>query len=75
MLFRSSQKRNLSSKEKQEAFIKGMVQDNVPKKIPKPSLKRRVGYSEEEVSAMRARLSSLAIDEEDSVQEKLVTMV
>jgi hypothetical protein len=51
-----------------------MVQEDIPKTNPKLSLKRRVGYSEEEVSATRARLSSMAIDEEDSVQEELVTM-
>jgi hypothetical protein len=50
-----------------------MVQEDIPKTNPKLSLKRRVGYSEEEVSATRARLSSMAIDE-DSVQEELVTM-
>lgn len=60
--------------EVQEAFIKGMVQEDVPKKNPKPSLKRRVGYSEEEVSATRARLSSMVIDEENSVTEELLTM-
>ena len=56
----------------QEAFIKGMVQEDIPKTNSKPLLKRRVGYSEEEVSATWARLSSMAIDEEDSVQEKLL---
>lgn len=57
--------------EKQEAFIKGMAQEDVLKTNSKPLLKRRVGYSEEEVSATRARLSSMVIDE-DSVQENLL---
>jgi hypothetical protein len=57
--------------EVQEAFIKGMVREDIPKTNPKPSLKRRVGYSEEAVSATRARLSSMVIDEENSVQEEL----
>ena len=56
----------------QEAFIKGMVQEDVPKTNSKPLLKRRVGYSEEEVSVTWARLSSMMIDEEDSVQENLL---
>lgn len=58
----------------QEAFVKGMAREDIPKTVPKPSLKRRVGYSEEEISATRARLSSMAIDEEGSVQDKLLTM-
>ena len=56
----------------QEAFLKGMVQEDVPKTNLKPLLKRRVGYSEEEFSATWARLSSMAINEENSVQEKLL---
>jgi hypothetical protein len=59
--------------ETQEAFIKGMMGEDVPKTITKP-LKRRVGYSEEEVSATRARLASMVIDEESSVQANLLTM-
>ena len=50
-----------------------MAWKDVPKTKLKPSLKRRVGYTEEEVSATRARLSSMAIDEEDLVQEELMT--
>ena len=42
-----------------------------PKTNPKPSLKRRVGYSEEELSATHVKLSSMHIDE-DSVREKLL---
>ena len=56
----------------QEAFIKGMVQEDIPKTNSRPLLKRRVGYSEEEVSATRARLSSMAIDEEDSIEDNLL---
>jgi len=58
--------------EKQEAFIKGMVQEDVLKTNTKPLLKRRVGYAEEEVSATRARLSSMVIDEIDSIEENLL---
>ena len=45
-----------------------------PKTNPKLSLKRRVGYSEEELSATHVKLSSMQIDdvEEDSVREKLL---
>ena len=56
----------------QEVFIKGMMQEDIPKKNSKPLLKRRVGYSEEEVSATWARLSSMVINEEDSIQENLL---
>lgn len=56
----------------QEAFMKGMAREDVPKTNAKPSLKRRVGYSDEELSATRAKLSSMAIDEEASVQENLL---
>jgi hypothetical protein len=61
-----------AQKEDQEAFIKGI---DIPKTNPKPSLKRRVGYSEEVFSATRARLSSMQIDDsdEDSVRENLLT--
>jgi len=37
-------------------------------------LKRRLGYSEEEISVMRARLSTMAIDKEEVQEELLITM-
>jgi hypothetical protein len=49
-----------------------MVQEDILKTNSKLLLKRRVGYSEEKVSATWARLSSLVIDEEDSIQENLL---
>lgn len=47
------------------------MQEDTPKTKPKPTLKRRVGYSEEEISATRAKLSAMAIDEGE-VQEELL---
>lgn len=44
--------------------MKGIAQ---PKAISKPTLKRKVGYSDEEVSFTRARLGELELHEE--VQE------
>ncbi|KAF8802300.1 hypothetical protein BYT27DRAFT_7261397 [Phlegmacium glaucopus] len=58
----------------QEVFIKGIVQEDVPQTKPKPSLKRRVGYSEEEVSVTQAKLAAMAIDEEEVQEELLITM-
>jgi hypothetical protein len=49
-----------------------MVQEDVPKTILKPLLKKRVRYTKEEVSATWVRLSSMVIDEEDAVQENLL---
>jgi hypothetical protein len=44
----------------------------MPKTNLKPTLKRRVGYSEEEVSTTWAKLAAMAIDEEQ-VQDDLTT--
>ena len=51
------------------------MQEDPPKTKPKPMLKRRVGYSEEEVSATRAKLAAMAIDEEEVQDELLSTTV
>jgi hypothetical protein len=41
------------------------MQEDAVKTKPKPTLKRRVGYSEEAVSTTRAKLAAMAIDEEE----------
>lgn len=58
-------------KKKQDAFVKSIMQEDTPKTKPKPTLKRRVGYSEEAVSTARAKLAAMAIDEEE-VQDDLL---
>ena len=48
------------------------MQENAPKILkPKPTLKRKVGYSEEEISHTRTKLAAMAIDEEE-VQDELI---
>ena len=67
-------KMNLSSSllKKQDAFVKNIMQENAPKILkPKPTLKRKVGYSEEEISHTRTKLAAMAIDEEE-VQDELI---
>lgn len=61
---------NFFLKKKQDAFVKRIIHEDTPKTKPKPTLKRRVGYSEEEISSTRAKLASMAIDE-DHVEDLL----
>ena len=65
----------LKKKKKQDAFIKSIMQEDIPKTKPKTMLKRRVGYSEEAVSTIRAKLAAMAIDEEEIQDELLNTML
>ena len=60
-------------KKKQDAFVKSIMQEDIPKTKPKSMLKRRVGYSEEAVSITRAKLAAMAIDEEEIRDELLNT--
>ena len=58
-------------KKNQDAFVKSILEENTIKTKPKPTLKRRVGYSEEAVSTTRAKLAAMTIDEEE-VQVELM---
>lgn len=58
--------------QKQDAFVKSIMQEDAPKAKPKPTIKRKVGYTDEEVSATRAKLAAMAIDEQE-VQDELMS--
>jgi hypothetical protein len=47
----------------QDAFVKGVMHRTTPEDRPKISLKRKVGYVEEQVSVTRAKMAGLHIDE------------
>ena len=49
---------------RQEAFVKSLTIKATPIEKVKPTLKRRVGYVEEEVSITRAKLAEMEISEE-----------
>lgn len=46
----------------QDAFVKGVMRRTAPEERPKISLKRKVGYIEEQVSTTRAKMSEMQID-------------
>ena len=48
----------------QEAFVKSLTTKVTTAEDAKPTLKRRVGYVEEEVSITRAKLEKMEISEE-----------
>ena len=48
----------------QDAFVRSLTLKVAPIQKVKPSLKRRVGYMEEEVSITRAKLAEMEIDKE-----------
>ena len=55
----------------QDVFVRSLTLKAAPIQKVKPSLKRRVGYMEEEVSITRAKLAEMEIDEEiDTGNEK-----
>ena len=54
----------------QDAFVKSVMHRTTPEERPKISLKRKVGYVEEEVSATRARMAEMHIDKEIDGPEK-----
>lgn len=54
----------------QDAFVKGVMHRTVPKERPKISLKWKVGYIEEQVSVMQAKMSEMQIDGWTSRPEK-----
>ena len=55
----------------QDAFVRSLTLKAAPIQKVKPSLKKRVGYTEEEVSTTRAKLAEMEIDEEiDTGNEK-----
>ena len=59
----------------QEAFVKSLTRKATPVEKVKPTLKRRVGYIEEEVSITRAKLAKMELSEnmetsEDSAEER-----
>lgn len=45
----------------QDAYVKSLTENSAPPKQLKP-LKRKVGYTDEEVSKTRAKLARMAID-------------
>ena len=56
----------------QEAFVKSLTQKGASIKKVKPTLKRRVGYTQEEVSITRAKLAEMEISEDvETNKEKL----
>ena len=48
----------------QDVFVRSLTLKAAPIQKVKPSLKRRVGYTEEEVSITRTKLTEMEIDEE-----------
>ena len=46
----------------QEAFVRGAMHRTTSDERPKISLKRKVGYFDEQVSATRARMAEMHID-------------
>ena len=48
----------------QEAFVKSLTTKVMPAEDAKPTLKRRVGYAEEEVSITHAKLEKMEISKE-----------
>lgn len=54
----------------QDAFVRGVMHRTVPEERPTISLKRKVGYVEEQVSATRARMAEMQIDVQINNPEK-----
>jgi hypothetical protein len=54
----------------QDAFVKGVMHRTIPEERSRISLKRKVGYVEEEVSATWARLVEMQIDVQIGMPEK-----
>lgn len=54
----------------QDAFVRGVMHCMVPEERPTISLKRKVGYVEEQVSATRARMAEMQIDVQINNPEK-----
>ena len=54
----------------QEAFVKSLTQKGAPIEKVKPTLKRRVGYTQEVVSITRAKLAEMVIRDEIENLEK-----
>jgi len=54
----------------QDAFVRGVMQ-RAPEERPKISLKRKVGYVEEQVSATRARMAEMHIDMQNNTPQTL----
>lgn len=54
----------------QDAFVKGVMRRTTPEDRPKITLKRKVGYVEEEVSATRARMADMHLDVQTNRLEK-----
>lgn len=49
----------------QDAFIRGVMNRETPEERPKITLKRKVGYVEEQFSATRAKMAKMQIDTEN----------
>ena len=54
----------------QDAFVRGVMHRTTYDERPKASLKRKVGYVEEQVSATRARMAKMHIDAWNDRSEK-----
>jgi hypothetical protein len=54
----------------QDAFVRGVMHRATHEERPKASLKRKVGYVEEQVSATRARMAKMHIDTPNDGPEK-----
>ena len=54
----------------QEALVKSFTRKATPNENVKPTLKRRVGYVEEEVSITHAKLSKMEISEDIKENEE-----
>lgn len=54
----------------QDAFVKNLTQNTgVERATAKAVLKRKVGYTEEQVSTTRAKLSEMDIDKDRDIEE------
>ena len=49
---------------RQDAFVKGLIKSPVLAEKAKTTLKRKVGYLEEEISVTRAKIAQMEIDED-----------
>jgi hypothetical protein len=54
----------------QDAFVRGIMHRTTSEEQPRTSLKRKVGYVEEQVSATRARMAEMQIDVRANRPEK-----
>jgi len=54
----------------QEAFVKSLTAKATPIEKVRPTLKRRVGYLEEQVSITRAKLAEMEISEDMEISEE-----